>query len=92
MKAVEPYISISSPGRRTPTLNASDQASTVPADTGVPLRRPVSAAAAAVTCPTTSLGHTSRGNSRPGATSVAHSSYQPSAWMSYIGSHWLAVW
>ena len=33
---VEPYISIRSPGSRTPALNASAHASTVPALTGVP--------------------------------------------------------
>ena len=58
---VEPYMSIRSPGRRTPTLNASAHASIVPAQTGVPAGRPVSAAAAAVTCPAISAGHARRG-------------------------------
>lgn len=34
---VEPYISMKSPGWRTPALNPSAQASTVPALTGIPL-------------------------------------------------------
>ena len=46
---------IRSPGRDTPTLKASLAASTVPATTGVPAASPVSAAAAAVTVPITSL-------------------------------------
>jgi hypothetical protein len=46
---VLPYMSMSSPGSRTPTLSASAQASTVPATTGVPAGNPVASAAAAVT-------------------------------------------
>ena len=59
MKTVEPYISIMSPGARTPTLTASAAASTVPTVTGVPSARPVSAAAAA-----RSRGRRSRSTSR----------------------------
>ena len=40
VKMVEPYISMSSPGSRTPTLIASAAASIVPTITGVPGREP----------------------------------------------------
>jgi hypothetical protein len=79
---VEPYISIRSPGRRTPTLKASAQASTVPATTGVPSARPVAAAAAPCTTPTCSDGHTKRGSASPGSTAFAQSLAQSCAWMS----------
>ncbi len=46
-KMVEPYISMRSPGRRTPTLTASAAASMVPQVTGVPGARPVRRAASA---------------------------------------------
>jgi len=46
-----PNINIMSPNRATPALTASAAASMVPAMTGVPGARPVSAAAAAVTPP-----------------------------------------
>jgi hypothetical protein len=59
---VEPYISIRSPGCRTPTENASAYASTVPAITGVPTGNPVAAAAVSWTAPTASLGHTNLGS------------------------------
>ena len=49
VKMVEPYISIMSPVRTTPTLSASDAASMVPAVTGVPAASPVACAAPAVT-------------------------------------------
>ncbi len=64
---VEPYIIIVSPGAVTPALTASAAASMVPQVTGVPGRRPVSAAAAAVTWPAMSVDHISRG-SRSGPT------------------------
>jgi hypothetical protein len=74
MNIVVPYMSIVSPGARTPTLAASAHASIVPAATGVPSARPVSDAAAAVTVPAISAGHRSRGSSNPGAIPDAHSS------------------
>ena len=46
-----PYISIRSPTPCAPTLIASDQASIVPAMTGMPAGSPVAAAASAVTAP-----------------------------------------
>ena len=55
MKIVEPYISIMSPGRSTPTLTASAAASMAPAVTGVPGASPVSAAACVVISPTISV-------------------------------------
>ena len=88
---VEPYISIRSPGRRTPPLNASAQASTVPAATGVPTGSPVSRAASGVTVPTISPGQASRGSGTPVATCSAQSGDQALRLMSYSGSHWLAV-
>lgn len=78
-KSVEPYISMRSPGSRTPTLSASAQASIVPAKTGVPGRSPVAAAAAAVTAPTCSPGQTSLGSGQPGSTSATQSSAHPRA-------------
>ena len=76
---VEPYISIRSPGCRTPAENASAQASTVPGETGVPAGIPVSAAAASVTVPITSCGQTSRGISSSPATSGTQSCAQSKA-------------
>jgi hypothetical protein len=82
MDMVVPYMSIMSPGSRTPTLIASDQGSMVPAATGVPAGIPVTSAAAVVASPATSDGHSSRGSARPGATSLAHSSIQRFSFMS----------
>lgn len=82
---------IRSPSSRTPALKASAQASTVPAHTGVPAGRPVSAAACAVTVPITSSAQASRGSGIGSATRRAHSSCQPPRVMSYIGAYWLAV-
>jgi hypothetical protein len=62
MKMVEPYISIMSPGSSTPTLSASAAASMVPAITGVPSARPVSAAACRVTWPAMSVVQARRGS------------------------------
>ena len=67
MKIVDPYIIIMSPGDSTPTLTASAAASIVPASTGVPAARPVSAAAAGVTSPAISEDHNNSG-SRSGPT------------------------
>ena len=78
VRAVVPYMTIRSPGSRTPTLAASDQASTVPVTTGMPSGSPVASAASRVTSPATSAGQRSSGSSRPGATSSAHSSIQRS--------------
>ena len=89
---MEPYISMVSPGDRTPALNASAQASTVPAVTGVPSDKPVSAAAAALTPPTTSPGQASRGSSRSPQMSRAQTWFHAPARKSYNGSYWLAVW
>src|SRR5258706_14805079 len=55
---VVPYMSMRSPGSLTPTLTASAQASMVPATTGTPAGRPVSAAPSPVTVPLTSAGQT----------------------------------
>ena len=55
VKMVEPYISIISPGSRTPTLIASAAASIVPTITGVPGASPVSSAACLVTVPAISV-------------------------------------
>src|SRR5258707_4436381 len=74
--SVVPYMSIISPGSLTPTLSASDQASIVPAATGIPAGRPVSAAADGVTRPATSEGQSSLGSAKPGAISPAHSPIQ----------------
>lgn len=87
---VVPYITIVSPGSRTPTEAASAQASTVPAVTGSLRGKTVSEAAAAPTVPTTSVGQASLGSSMPGATRSAQSWAQSPARRSYIGSHWLA--
>ncbi len=76
---VDPYMTMRSPGRPTSTLSASAHASHVPAATGVPAGMPVSAAAWAVTVPTRSEGHTSRGIGTPGATSAQRSSIQAPA-------------
>src|SRR5579862_3550709 len=65
MKIVDPYITIRSPSARTPTLNASAQASMVPATTGVPGGSPVSSAAAVLTTPTCWLGQASGGGGTP---------------------------
>lgn len=73
MNIVVPYISITSPGARTPTLSASAQASMVPTATGVPVARPVCAAAAAVTVPATSAGQRSSGSSTWSAYPLLHS-------------------
>src|SRR5215204_2861800 len=73
---VEPYISMRSPGCRTPALNASAQASTVPAQTGVPSATPGASAAALCTVPTTSPDQASRGSSTPAITSAAQSPAQ----------------
>ena len=67
MKMLEPYMTITSPGPRTPALMASAGASGAPAMTGVPIARPQALAASAPTWPTTSVGHTRRG-SRSGST------------------------
>ncbi len=50
-----PYITMVSPGSRTPALTASEAASAVPAMTGVPSASPVSAAAEALTPPAISV-------------------------------------
>lgn len=84
---VEPYISMRSPGLRTPALNASAHASTVPVHTGVPSGSCVTSAAFAVMRPTTSLGQARRGAARPSITSAYQGWYQPLARMSYSGSH-----
>jgi hypothetical protein len=73
---VEPYITMKSPGSRTSTLSASAHASIVPTATAVPSGSPVSAAASAVTCPATSLGHANSGSGSPGAIRFAHSGIQ----------------
>ena len=87
-----PYMSMVSPGRRTPTLSASAHASIVPAMTGVPAGMPVSTDAAGVTVPTGSAAQRSSGSSRPGAIAAAQSPAHAPASMSYSGSHWLAEW
>src|ERR1700760_2293753 len=89
---VEPYISIWSPGWRTPTENASEYASTVPATSGVPAGTPVASEAAAVTVPTTSPGQTRRGNGRCPHTRSAHGRFQSNSRVAYKGSHWLGGW
>ena len=92
MKIVEPYISIISPGDRTPTLTASAAASMVPTVTGVPSARPVSAAAAAVTRPAISVDHISRGSRSSGHDVVgARSAVQSSLRTSYSGEKLAAV-
>jgi hypothetical protein len=73
---VDPYISIWSPGCRTPTENASEYASTVPATTGVPARTPVASAASGRTVPTTSLGQTNLGRGRCLQMRLAHGKFQ----------------
>jgi len=92
MNRVVPYISIRSPGSRTPALKASDQASIVPVATGVPAGIPVSLAASGVIRPATSPGQRSLGSGSPGAMSSAHSPIQRFPARSYSGSHWLAEW
>ena len=82
MNTVEPYMSIISPGARTPTLTASAAASIVPTVTGVPSARPVSAAAAAVTPPAISVDHISRGSRSSGRISGARSAVQSSRFTS----------
>jgi hypothetical protein len=76
VKTVEPYITIMSPFRTTPTLSASAAASMVPAITGVPLASPVARAALAVTWPATAVVHMIFGSrsmsTMPGASSVLH--------------------
>src|SRR5580693_634286 len=63
---VDPYMIIRSPRCRTPTLCASAHASTVPASTGVPGRRPVAADARGVTGPgQPRQGHTGAERRRP---------------------------
>jgi hypothetical protein len=84
---VDPYISIRSPGWRTPALNASAQASTVPAVTGVPVNNPVVSAAAAVTVPTTSPGHASRSSATSPVSSLAQFWCHSRDRGSYKGSH-----
>jgi len=88
---VEPYMSSRSPGRRAPALTASAQASTVPAQTGVPAGMPVASAAASVTLPITSAGQASVGERMCCAIAAARSACQALARRSYIGSHWDAV-
>jgi hypothetical protein len=73
---VDPYISIRSPGCRTPAENASEYASTVPATTGVPTATPVASAASGRTVPTTSLGQTNLGSGRCQHTRKAHARFQ----------------
>ena len=85
-------MSIRSPGARTPTLAASAQASTVPAQTGVPGASPVARAAAAVTVPAISMDQASRGAGRSPMMSSYHGWCHRRASMSYSGTHWLAVW
>lgn len=87
-----PYISMMSPGSRTPTPAASAQASMVPVVTGRPTGRPVAAAASGVMRPTTSVGQANSGSRRPGATDSAQSMAQSRAIRSYMGTHWLADW
>ena len=82
MNIVVPYMSIVSPGSRTPTLSASAQASMVPAMTGVPAAIPVRADASAVTQPTGSPAQWSVGSSRFGAMSAAQSDAQVPVQMS----------
>ena len=77
MNMVEPYISIMSPFRVTPTESASAAASMVPAVTGVPAFSPVSTAASLVTAPAispdqSSLGNLSRGTMSPASSSLQH--------------------
>ena len=43
-----------------------------------------------MTRPTTAVGHTSSGNSGPGATTEAQSEAHPRRPRSYSGEHWLA--
>ena len=76
VSAVVPYMTIRSPGSRTPMLAASDQASTVPVTTGMPAGRPVASAASSVISPATSAGQRRSGSSSPGATSSDHSPIQ----------------
>ena len=68
MKTVEPYMTIMSPLRMTPTLSASAAASMVPAMTGVPVESPVARAAFAVTCPAISVVHSDLGGLKPRGT------------------------
>ena len=80
-------MSMRSPVLRTPALNASAQASTVPVHTGVPSGSKVAVAACAVTRPTTSLGQASRGVGRRSMTSAYQGWYQSAASMLYSGPH-----
>jgi hypothetical protein len=82
MNIVVPYMSIVSPGSRTPALSASAQASIVPATTGVPSGIPVAAAPRTWTRPTTSSDHANRGKSTPGTTSAAQSAAHAAVFMS----------
>ena len=84
---VDPYMIMTWPGSFTPTLIASENASSVPTATGMPSGRPVAFAPAAVMCPATSLEYISRGSGRPGATSSHHSGIQSRVAGEYIGSH-----
>ena len=87
---VVPYMTMASPGSRTPTLVASAHASMVPVVIGSPTGSPVAAAASRVTCPTTSVGQANSGSSSPGATDSAQSVAHSRRRRSYIGTHWLA--
>jgi hypothetical protein len=87
MNIVDPYISITSPGRRTPALSASNHASMEPVTTDVPGRRPVSAAARARISPTVSPGQTNRGSGTGADSMLAQSSAHSCRLRSYIGSH-----
>ena len=75
-KTVDPYMIMSSPGSVTPAATDSAQASIVPAQTGVPAGIPVSSAAAEVTSPATSAGHSSRGCGNSPAMELHRSSIQ----------------
>ena len=83
---VEPYISMASPSSTTPTLTASAPASVVPQMTGVPAARPVSAAAAAVTYPTTWVVEVMRGKVSLGQTRRQNSSFHSMVRGSSIGT------
>src|SRR5215212_10679439 len=66
VSAVVPYMTIRSPGSRTPMLAASDQASTVPVATGIPAGSPVVSAASCVISPAISAASAGPGAPDPG--------------------------